>query len=79
MKADQRKNWEIVHECNDVENNPTCWALKINHRSYGRYVWISQYGDADYTVEVIPYGETIELVHCKSLTSAKRWVTMNLL
>ena len=70
--------WEIIHECDDEEGNPTCWALEINHSLYGKYVWISKYDDRDYIVEVIPRKETNELIHCKSLASAKRWISTNL-
>lgn len=75
----KKNKWEIVLECDDEDDTPTCWALEINHRKYGKYVWITKYDEQDYTVEVIPYNETIELMHCKSLVSAKRWVTMNLI
>ena len=32
-----------------------------------------------YNIEVIPSGDVKVLAECKSLASAKRWVTMNLL
>ena len=73
-----KNKWEIVYEGDDEEGNPTCWALEINHSLYGKYVWINKYDDRDYVVEVIPRKETNELIHCKSLASAKRWVSMNL-
>lgn len=74
-----KNKWEVILECNGEDENPTCWALEINHDRYGKYVWISKYDDRDYIVEVIPYSETRELVHCKSLVSAKRWISMNLI
>lgn len=74
-----KNKWSVVIECNDEDGNPTCWSLEINHKRYGKYVWISQYDDRDYAIEVIPDNETKELIHCKSLISAKRWVSMNLI
>lgn len=79
-----RKQWEIVHECDDDEENPTCWVLEINHEKHGKYVWISLNYTGEYDVEVTMYYDTLlddmkTLISCKSLASAKRWVTMNLL
>lgn len=67
--------WEVIHECDDDNGNPTCWTREINHDLYGQYVWISQYGDEKYAVEIMPDGvDTIPLATCKSLDSAKQWV-----
>ena len=80
-----KREWEIVHEGDTDSGKPTCWALEINHERYGKYVWITGVLDRDeetiiqFNVEVIPYSDVKTLVECKSLTSAKRWVTMNLL
>ena len=68
--------WEIVHDCDTEEGEPTCWSSEINHSEYGKYVWITE-NDNRYSVEV-DYGEITELVNCKSLASAKRWVSTNL-
>lgn len=68
--------WEIIHECDDEDGNPTQWASEINHPIYGRYCWISNNGKY-FSVEV-NYGRFQELVKCKSFTSAKRWVTIHL-
>jgi hypothetical protein len=73
----KKLNWNVIHECDDAKGNPTCWSAEINHSKYGKYVWINYMGDY-YNVEVICDGFTnifTELVRCKSLTSAKRWVT----
>ena len=74
-----KRNWEIVHDCDAEDGTATCWALQINHPKYGKYVWIN--ADDDYTefdVEVNRGGfET--LITCKSLASAKRWVSRYLL
>lgn len=72
------EDWKVVEECNDDNNNPTVWTKTINHEKYGKYVWISINCSGEYSVE-IDRGSGIEtLKECKSLTSAKRWVTMNL-
>lgn len=68
--------WKIVHECDDEDGNPTQWALEINHSKYGKFCWINNM--EDYFGIEVDYGELIELKQCKSLASAKRWVTMNL-
>lgn len=23
--------WEVIHECDDDDGNPTCWTQEINH------------------------------------------------
>ena len=84
-KEAKEKEWKIVHESDTDNGKPTCWALEINHKIYGKYVWITGLLDYDeetivqYNVEVIPDKDARILVECKSLASAKRWVAMNLL
>lgn len=74
--------WNVIHECDDDDGNPTQWAAEINHPKYGKYCWINDMGSdistGYFNVEV-NCGGFVELVQCKSLASAKRWVTMNLL
>lgn len=72
-----KNKWEIIHECDTDEGKPAQWCLEINHHKYGKYCWVNDMGDY-FGVEV-EYGGFIELVQCKSLASAKRWVTMHLL
>jgi len=72
-----KKQWEIIHECDTEEGQPTQWCMEIDHSKYGKYCWINDMGDY-YGIEV-DYGGFVELKQCKSLTSAKRWVTINLL
>ena len=80
-----KRKWNVVHECDTENGNATQWSLEMNHEKYGKYVWISGVLDNDgetiiqYDVEVIPYDDVKVLAECKSLASAKRWVTMNLL
>lgn len=70
--------WSVVHDCDTEEGKPTCWAKRIDHPTYGRFVWISQYSDGEYAVEAIPINDIKVLAICKSLSSAKRWVTTNI-
>lgn len=72
--------WEIVHDCDDDNGEPACWAKEINHWKYGRFVWITRRDDTEYAVEAAPIPgqmETDVLMICRSLASAKRWVTMH--
>lgn len=72
-------NWEIVHESDDEKTGePTCWAAQIDSEQHGKYVWITLNANGLYDVEVKPFDDFNVLVSCKSLTSAKRWVTMNI-
>jgi hypothetical protein len=74
-----KNQWEIVHDSDDEDGNPTCWCKEINHKKYGKYVWISHNGTELFDVEVSCSSGMIEsIMPCKSLTSAKRWVTINL-
>ena len=70
--------WEPILECRDDDGNDTCWSAKIPNKKYPIHydiIWIVFNGNG-YTVESKVYGE---LTTCKTLTSAKRWVTMNLI
>ena len=68
--------WNIVHECDKENGNPTQWVAEINHGQYGKYCWINDMGDY-FGIEV-DYGGFMELMQCKTLVSAKRWVTTQL-
>lgn len=71
--------WEVIHEADDENGEPCMWAKEINHPTYGRFCWIED--DGDYFVIEIEYSKSNfkTLKTCKSLLSAKRWVTMNLI
>lgn len=71
-----RQLWRVLNDSNDEQGNPTCWYLKIDHPKYGKYLWISAKG-IGYAVEFLSYDTVCVLKMCKSLASAKRWVTMN--
>lgn len=69
--------WKVIHESDDDNGNPTVQSLKINHSKYGKYCWITD--NIDYFSIEVDYNGFIELKQCKSLVSAKRWVSINLL
>ena len=70
-----KDKWKVI-DCATDGKTPTCWAKQINHPVYGKYVWINAI-DSEFSVEVDDNGFD-ELIRCKSLVSAKRWVSMNL-
>ena len=78
---DKKIKWEVLEECNDeYSGEPSCWCAEINHWYHGKFCWISYFGESEgYAVEVKGFDGFIELVRCKSFSSAKRWVTMHLL
>lgn len=44
--------WDIVHESDDENGNPSLWATEIDNKDYGRFAWIVKYSDNTYSVEV---------------------------
>ena len=45
---------EVVPECNDENDEPTCWAMRSQYSDdRGRYdfVWITKYDDKEYIIE----------------------------
>lgn len=69
--------WTVIEECNDENDDPTCWVKEINSTRYGKYVWITDRGGG-YNVEVCSANKIYPIKQCKSLVSAKRWVTINI-
>ena len=70
-----------VIDCDDDEDNPWVWASEINSKKYGKFVWISHAGDKQFEITTSNYGSSLgstSLKVCKSLTSAKKWVSMNI-
>lgn len=51
-----RLKWNIVHECDDDNGNPTQWAAEINHPDYGRFVWIDDEGEKFGVYSEVIYG-----------------------
>ncbi len=44
----------VVPECNDENDNPTCWAIASDYdRTSDRvhYIWICKYADNEYVIE----------------------------
>ena len=68
------KEWHIIHECDTENGTPTQWSNEINNPKYGQYVWIELTYNNTYDVVA---NDTV-LKNCKSLASAKRWVSSNL-
>ena len=69
-----KRKWEIIHECDLEDGTPTEWALKAGEK---KFYWIDQLSDN--TFDVIDSDAHTILTNCRTLRSAKRWVTMNLL
>ena len=69
-----RRKWEIVHDCDLEDGTPTTWSLKAGQK---KFYWICEVSDK--TFDVIDSDNHTILENCKTLRSAKRWVTMNLL
>ena len=65
--------WNVVHESDDENGNPTLYSLKLKE---GKFYWIEETNKG---FDVIDTDARTVLKTCKSLTSAKRWVTENLL
>lgn len=66
-------DWNIVHECDDENGEPTQWAAKVGKNKKIVYIektYQNKYGVSDTADVTVPY-----LVECKSYESARRWVT----
>ena len=66
--------WNIVHDCDLEDGTPTEWSLKVTD---DKFYWIDEMSDG--TFDVIDHDAHTVLMNCKTLASAKRWVTINLL
>lgn len=69
-----KNKWEILHDCDDDNGNPSVYTYKVGENKY--YLLELQY---DGMVDVIDCDGHTVLKTCKTLASAKRWVTINLL
>ena len=69
-----KRKWNIVHDCDLKDGTPTEWALKV---AENKFYWIDVLNDG--TFDIIDCDAHTVLQNCKSLSSAKRWVTINLL
>ena len=43
--------WEVVHEADDDDGNPTMWGAKINSDKYGKFIWV-EVSDNGYDVVI---------------------------
>ena len=69
-----KNKWEILHDCDDDNGNPTVYVIKAGEN---KYYWLElTYNNM---VDVIDCDAETVLITCKTLASAKRWVTINLL
>lgn len=70
--------WNVVHECDDDNGNPTEWSCRELESTYG-YVWIDElengYGVITEEHQIMGYDY---IFVGKSLEVAKRWVQKNL-
>lgn len=69
-----KREWNIVHDCDLDDGTPTEWSLKV---ADDKFYWIDEVSDG--TFDVIDHDAHTVLMNCKTLVSAKRWVTNNLL
>lgn len=64
--------WEIVHESDTDSGKPTLWSTELTNNCF---LWIEEAEIDGYNV-IGSDAETV-IKHCKSLSSTKRWVSMN--
>lgn len=66
-------NFEVVADCNDENDNATCWVAEINHEEYGKFIWITNIGKA-FAVEFKNEYDDIEtLKEFRGFKSAEKW------
>lgn len=64
--------WRPVTDC-DENGEHTLWVLEI---SENKFIWVElAVGD---TYDIIDTDATTILINCKSFTSAKHWVSVNI-
>lgn len=72
MKYPERE-LEVVIDCNDENDNPTCWAMKFYWSSDNHdWIYICKYSDTEYKVEDADGFELAEHSY-KTLGGAKRY------
>lgn len=69
-----KNKWEVLHDCDDDNGNPTTYSLKVGENKY-YWLVLADYGMFD----VIDCDNCTVLKTCKNFSSAKRWVSTNLL
>lgn len=67
----RKLNWEIIHEYNDEQGNPTQWEADVTDSKGKKFLCISH--DLDGYFYVTDLRKVFnDVAKCKSLTSAKR-------
>ncbi len=72
-----KNTWNVVHDRDGENGKPTCWTKEVNHKRYGKHIWITQNEYGMFDIEACA-NDFYTLKTCKSLTSARRWVATNL-
>lgn len=66
-------NYEVIQECNDENENPTCWG---GTDPAGNFWWIDKTTEGyDCMTELYGMIQTVKSV--KSIAKAKRWISIN--
>lgn len=69
-------NWHPIEEMDLDEGTHTCYATTDHD---GRFIWLTQISDDTWDVEIATKaGDSTTfytMMNCKTLTSAKRWVS----
>lgn len=73
--------WEIIHEADDENGNPSLWSTRIEYNGYGKFAWIAKYDENSYGVEIDNIKENrFEIIFkCDSLDKAQKWASENLI
>lgn len=69
-----KNKWEVLHDCDDDNGNPSVYFLKVGEN---KYYFLELLHDG--MVDVIDCDCHTVLMTCRNLVSAKRWVSINLL
>lgn len=70
------KDWNIIHEMDNDDGSPTCYARKFDEQQW----WVTQWPKswkAETRVKNIDEPEIIEVKEFKNLKAAIRWVENN--
>lgn len=69
----EKLDWQVVHDADDDDGNPTMWSAKIDSSEYGKYMWIEKSYENGYDIVVNPDGDDyVVLKSSKSLGWAKK-------
>jgi len=68
-----KRELNIVPECNDEYDNPTCWSMLVSETDSKRhYIWITKYDENEYVVEDSNGYNRADGKVYKTLSGAKR-------